>query len=61
MMMIYVFLWRTILGFIAWGVRILLVKFGFIGKIEWDDSIVKPKVGIVGEILIKYHPMEIIL
>ena len=25
-------------------------------KIEWDDSIVKPKVGIVGEILIKYHP-----
>ena len=38
MMMIYVFLWRTILGFIAWGVRILLVKFGFIGKIEWLDK-----------------------
>ena len=37
-MMIYVFLWRTILGFIAWGVRILLVKFGFIGKIEWLDK-----------------------
>ena len=25
-------------------------------KIEWDTSIEKPKVGIVGEILIKYHP-----
>ena len=25
-------------------------------KIEWDTNIVKPKVGIVGEILIKYHP-----
>ena len=32
------FLWWTILGFIAWGVRILLVKFGFIGKIEWLDK-----------------------
>ena len=25
-------------------------------KIELDTSIVKPKVGIVGEVLIKYHP-----
>ena len=25
-------------------------------KIEWDTSVEKPKVGIVGEILIKYHP-----
>ncbi len=25
-------------------------------KIEWDNSVKKPKVGIVGEILIKYHP-----
>lgn len=25
-------------------------------KIEWDTSTQKPKVGIVGEILIKYHP-----
>mgnify|MGYP004630242817 CR=1 FL=1 len=25
-------------------------------KIEWDTNIEKPKVGIVGEILIKYHP-----
>ena len=25
-------------------------------KIEWDTSAQKPKVGIVGEILIKYHP-----
>ena len=25
-------------------------------KIEWDKTIEKPKVGIVGEILIKYHP-----
>ena len=25
-------------------------------KIELDTSIEKPKVGIVGEVLIKYHP-----
>lgn len=25
-------------------------------KIEWDTSVEKPRVGIVGEILIKYHP-----
>lgn len=27
-------------------------------KIELDTSIEKPKVGIVGEVLIKYHPLE---
>ena len=25
-------------------------------KIKWDTSVVKPKVGVVGEVLIKYHP-----
>ena len=38
LMMIYVFLWRTILGFLAWLLRMSLVKFGFIGRIEWLDK-----------------------
>lgn len=35
---IYVLLWRTALGFLAWLFKILLVRFGFVGKIEWLDN-----------------------